>query len=52
MHGKTQMVKHQAVNKRKVNKNAVALDSENNTLSMNDIVKAVDGVHNVNFDLF
>ena len=52
MHGKTQMVKHQAVSKRKVNKNAVALDSENNTLSMNDIVKAVDGVHNVNFDLF
>ena len=47
MHGKTQTVKHQAVSKRKINKNAVALDSENNQLSMNDIVKAVDGVHNV-----
>ena len=47
MHGKTQTVKHQAVSKRKVNKTAVALDSENNTLSINDIVKTVDGVHSV-----
>jgi transcription elongation factor SPT5 len=49
MHGKLQNVKHQSVSKRKVNRNAVALDSENNTLAVNDIVKAVDGVHNVSF---
>jgi hypothetical protein len=46
MHGKLQNVKHQSVSKRKVNRNAVALDPEN-TLAVNDIVKAVDGVHNV-----
>ena len=52
MHGKTQNVKHQAVSKRKVNRNAVAIDSENHPLSVNDIVKAVDGIHNVSFQLF
>lgn len=48
MFGKTQTVKHQAVHKRKVNKNANALDSENNSITVNDIVKVIDGVHSGN----
>jgi transcription elongation factor SPT5 len=45
MYDKLQTVKHQSVQKRKFNKFAVALDSENNTLSVNDIVKVIDGPH-------
>ena len=45
--GKVQPLKHTAVTKRRENRFAVALDSENNTIQKNDIVKVVDGVHSV-----
>ena len=40
-------VKHQAINKKKDSRHAVALDSENNQLQVKDIVKVVDGGHAV-----
>ncbi|KAA0192293.1 hypothetical protein HAZT_HAZT006833 [Hyalella azteca] len=43
MHGKIQYVRPQAVHKKKENRRAMALDSEQNTIQINDIVKAVDG---------
>ncbi|CAF3585929.1 unnamed protein product [Adineta steineri] len=43
MDGKTQVVPIQSVTKRKVNRNATALDSQNNNLNSGDIVNVVDG---------
>ena len=40
-------VKHQAINKKKDSRHAVALDSDNNNLQVKDIVKVVDGSHAV-----
>lgn len=49
MHGKVLMVRHQAVNRRKDNRFAVALDSEQNNIHVKDIVKVIDGPHSVRF---
>lgn len=48
MHGKVLTVRHQAVNRRKDNRFAVALDSEQNNIHVKDIVKVIDGPHSVN----
>ena len=45
MHAKVVQVRPQAVHKKKENRRAMALDSEQNTIQINDIVKAVDGPH-------
>uniref|UniRef100_A0A8C8FX67 Transcription elongation factor SPT5 n=1 Tax=Oncorhynchus tshawytscha TaxID=74940 RepID=A0A8C8FX67_ONCTS len=45
MHGKVLTVRHQAVNRRKDNRFAVALDSEQNNIHVKDIVKVIDGPH-------
>lgn len=53
MHGKVLTVRHQAVNRRKDNRFAVALDSEQNNIHVKDIVKVIDGPHSVrNWSLF
>ncbi|XP_031557165.1 transcription elongation factor SPT5-like [Actinia tenebrosa] len=44
-HGKVVQVKHQAVGRRRENRGAVALDSEQNTIQVKDIVKVMDGPH-------
>uniref|UniRef100_A0A8C1Q3W7 Transcription elongation factor SPT5 n=1 Tax=Cyprinus carpio TaxID=7962 RepID=A0A8C1Q3W7_CYPCA len=49
MHGKVLTVRHQAVNRRKDNRFAVALDSEQNNIHVKDIVKVIDGPHSVKF---
>lgn len=46
MHGKVQSVRPAALQKRRENRNAVALDSEQNAIQMRDIVKVIDGPHN------
>lgn len=50
MHGKVLTVRHQAVNRRKDNRFAVALDSEQNNIHVKDIVKVIDGPHSVSSD--
>lgn len=45
MQGKVVVCKPQALHKKKEFRNAVSLDSENNTIQRKDIVKVVDGVH-------
>ena len=45
MHGKLVYVKPQAVHKKKENRRAMALDSEQNTIQNKDIVKVIDGPH-------
>uniref|UniRef100_A0A8D2JJM6 Transcription elongation factor SPT5 n=1 Tax=Varanus komodoensis TaxID=61221 RepID=A0A8D2JJM6_VARKO len=45
MHGKVVTVRHQAVNRKKDNRFAVALDSEQNNIHVKDIVKVIDGPH-------
>ncbi|KAM9811761.1 LOW QUALITY PROTEIN: transcription elongation factor SPT5 [Syngnathus typhle] len=45
MHGKVLTVRHQAVNRKKDNRFAVALDSEENNIHVKDIVKVIDGPH-------
>ncbi|PIO40199.1 hypothetical protein AB205_0072600 [Aquarana catesbeiana] len=45
MHGKVITVRHQAVNRKKDNRFAVALDSEENNIHCKDIVKVIDGPH-------
>uniref|UniRef100_A0A673HAP1 Transcription elongation factor SPT5 n=1 Tax=Sinocyclocheilus rhinocerous TaxID=307959 RepID=A0A673HAP1_9TELE len=45
MHGKVLTARHQAVNRRKDNRFAVALDSEQNNIHVKDIVKVIDGPH-------
>lgn len=51
MHGKVLTVRHQAVNRRKDNHFAVALDSEQNNIHVKDIVKVIDGPHSVRASL-
>lgn len=51
MHGKVLTVRHQAVNRRKDNRFAVALDSEQNNIHVKDIVKVIDGPHSVRTEL-
>lgn len=46
MHGKVQSVRPAALQKKRENKNAVALDSEQNAIQKRDIVKVIDGPHN------
>ncbi len=43
MDGKVQVVPIQSVTKRKINRNATALDSQNNNLNVSDIVNFIDG---------
>lgn len=43
MDGKVQIVQVQSVTKRRINRNATALDSQNNNLNVGDIVNVVDG---------
>jgi len=45
MHGKVVEARPQGLTKRRENKNAVALDSQQNTIQKKDIVKVVDGPH-------
>lgn len=45
MHGKLVHVKPQAVHKKKENRRAMALDSEQNTIQVKDVVKVIDGPH-------
>lgn len=52
MHGKVLTVRHQAVNRRKDNRFAVALDSEQNNIHVKDIVKVIDGPHSVRTAVF
>ena len=51
MQNKLVTLKHSAVSKKRPNKFAAALDSENKTINVNDIVKVIDGVHNVLYSL-
>ena len=43
MDGKIQIVPIQSVSKRKSNRNATALDSQNNNLNISDMVNVIDG---------
>lgn len=45
MHGKVVKVRPQAVHKRRDNRHAVALDTEQNSIQRRDIVKVIDGPH-------
>uniref|UniRef100_UPI00358F19F6 transcription elongation factor SPT5-like isoform X3 n=1 Tax=Myxine glutinosa TaxID=7769 RepID=UPI00358F19F6 len=45
MHGKVLSVKHQAVTRKRDNRHAVALDSEQNNIQARDVVKVTDGPH-------
>ncbi|CAM9491533.1 unnamed protein product [Lampetra planeri] len=45
MYGKVVTLKHQAVTKKRDNRHAVALDSEQNNIQVKDIVKVIDGPH-------
>ncbi|XP_039248300.2 transcription elongation factor SPT5-like isoform X1 [Styela clava] len=45
MHGKLKQMKHQAVTRRRDTRNAVALDAEQNSIQVKDIVKVIDGAH-------
>ena len=45
MHGKVVQVKPQAVQKKKENRRAMALDSDQNTIQVKDILKVIDGPH-------
>lgn len=45
MHGKVVQVKHQGVTKKRDTKRAVALDSEQNQITVRDHVKVVEGPH-------
>lgn len=45
MHGKVVAFRPQALQRRKENRQAVALDSEQNTIQRKDIVKVIDGPH-------
>ena len=45
MHGKLVSIKPSALQKKRDNRNAVALDSEQNPIQNRDIVKVIDGPH-------
>lgn len=47
MHGKVVEVKPQALHKRKEHRGTYALDSDQQTIQRNDIVKVIDGPHSV-----
>lgn len=49
MNNKLVTVNSQAVTKKRPNKYAAALDSENKTVNPNDIVKVIDGINKVDF---
>jgi hypothetical protein len=51
MDGKVQMVPIQSITKRKINRNATALDSQNNNLNAGDIVNVNEGLFAVNISL-
>lgn len=51
MHNKLVTVNSQAVTKKRPNKFAAALDSENKTINPMDIVKVIDGVNKVSIIL-
>ena len=52
MDGKVQLVPIQSVTKRKINRNATALDSQNNNLNAGDIVNVNDGPFAVRICIF
>ncbi|CAF1016317.1 unnamed protein product [Rotaria sp. Silwood1] len=43
MDGKVQVLRIQSVTKRKINRNAAAIDSQNNNLNVGDMVTVIDG---------
>ncbi len=43
MDGKVQLFPIQSITKRRINRNATALDSQNNNLNVGDIVNVIDG---------
>ena len=45
MHGKVVSVRPAALQKKRENRNAVALDSEQNSIQKRDIVKVIDSPH-------
>lgn len=45
MHGKLKQMKHQSVTRRRDTRNAMALDAEQNSIQVKDIVKVIDGSH-------
>ena len=45
MNGKVVSMKPAALQKKRENRNAVALDSEQNAIQVRDIVKCIDGPH-------
>lgn len=47
MHGKLKQMKHQSVTRRRDTRNAMALDAEQNSIQVKDIVKVIDGSHSV-----
>lgn len=47
MYGKVVTVRHQAVTRKKDNRFAESLDSEQNNIHVKDIVKVIDGPHSV-----
>ena len=47
MFGKQVSLRHNSVNKKRENRNAMALDAENNNIQVKDIVKVIDGPHSV-----
>lgn len=49
MHGKVVECKPTALQKRRENRNTIALDSEHNQIRRRDIVKAIEGPHAVSF---
>lgn len=51
MQGKVVQAKPQALQKKKESRHAVALDSEQNSIQIRDIVKVIDGPHSVSIIL-
>lgn len=51
MNNKLVNVNSQAVTKKRPNKFAAALDSENKTINPNDVVKVIDGVNKVHINI-
>lgn len=43
-------MRHQEVSRKNINRQAVALDSNNQNIQCKDIVKVVDGFHSVGFN--
>jgi transcription elongation factor SPT5 len=52
MDGKVQLLQIQSITKRRINRNATALDSQNNNLNVGDIVNVVDGPFAVRISYF